>query len=259
MKMSKAAPREIIPRVQQRGKWTMTIMTGASDNHHKSLCKLLQCLRTKARRARVWVYDLGLTGNALAAVRDVVNKYPRQMQLRTFDYANEPAFVNIHTNAGHYAWKPIIIFRALQELRGTGQYGFWLDAGCRLASGLKRVHDAVARVGLWSPVSSGHIAMWTHQRTLKAMHATARDLIDNNRSGGVVAFDPEHNEARYIIGQWYTLARQKHILAPKGSSRKNHRQDQSLLSVLIAQSVRRGTLVDPPWGMLGVRVHCDIG
>lgn len=245
--------------VRSRPRWHTTVLTGASDNHHKSLCKLLQSLLVKARGARVWVYDLGLTAGPRGLVQAIVNKHPRRLELRTFDYDNEPAFVNIHQNAGHYAWKPIIIFRALQELRGSGQYGFWLDAGCRLASGLQRVRDAVARVGLWSPVSSGHVAMWTHHRTLKALHATAQDRMDNNRSGGVVAFDPDHNQARYIIGQWYALARQKHVLAPKGSSRKNHRQDQSLLSVLIAQAVRRGALVDPPWGMLGVRVHCDIG
>ena len=67
--------------------------------------------------------------------------------------------------------------------------------------------------------------------------------------------DYANQEAREIIHKWKELALVKECIAPVGSNRSNHRQDQSILSILIYQSTLWQKMAT---SLLGVKVHQDI-
>jgi hypothetical protein len=55
-------------------------------------------------------------------------------------------------------------------------------------------------------------------------------------NGAVVAFDTK--KTQHIIDEWYSCALNKDCIAPVGSNRSNHRQDQAILTYLTAREGR---------------------
>ena len=228
-----------------------TIVTGASDNHFRTLVQLIRSIQEYEAKTHLIVYDLGLSAehrNDLAKMRGV--------NLRTFEFDRYPSYFKIDNGcAGHYAWKPTIIADVMNERKGIV---LWLDAGCKVTGPLQAIRKLAVTLGLYTPGSSGTIDDWTHKLTLKRMFACTDITREKNRAGGIVAVHHEHKHARDLIQKWKACALQKSIIAPAGSSRENHRQDQSVLSVLVAQAVQCGTLRRIPRGYLNFSVHNDI-
>lgn len=208
----------------------MLLLTGASQNHSKSLVALLESVKKHEPTLSVRVYDLGLGKD-----RDIVEQvgYP----IAVFPYDRYPDYVDITKNAGEYAWKPIIISTVLEQEKTDI---LWLDGGCLLKEPLKRPREEIASTGIWSPISQGDIEYWTYPSVLHEMAVTSKVRRMHNRSGCIVGVSYKSLEARRIIHQWGQKSRIPKFICPKGSSRKNHRQDQSVLSILMAQSVSRG-------------------
>ena len=86
------------------------------------------------------------------------------------------------------------------------------------------------------PRSSGTVREWTHKGMLKAMPPTEEFLDKPNRKGGVVLFDTRRAGVLKLLQCWTDCALDKNCIAPEGSSRKNHRQDQAALTILVYQS-----------------------
>src|SRR5207237_1514838 len=76
--------------------------------------------------ARVEGYDLGLTGDEIRAL-------PRWsgLSVHRFNYAAYPPHLDIATNAGEYAWKPVIVADVVDRVRASGVPDdvLWSDAG----------------------------------------------------------------------------------------------------------------------------------
>ena len=51
-----------------------------------------------------------------------------------------------------------------------------------------------------------------------------------------MVIDDKKNEK--IINEWAKFSKNKDVIAPKSSSRKNHRQDQSILNILVHQNLK---------------------
>jgi hypothetical protein len=107
-----------------------------------------------------------------------------------------------------------------------------------------------------SPRSSGIIRDWAHPACVRALGIGDKVMNNPNLSGGVVGFHLADPHARKLAARWLRWAHDRAIIAPNGSSRENHRQDQTLLSILIAQTsfgaCQRHDLAD-----LCVTVHQD--
>lgn len=229
----------------------MLIVTGCSQNHLVPQLKMLRTVAKHEPDTDVWVYDLG--GLDDRDRQAVLEANPRAT-VRRFDYSQYPQYFDITKNAGEYAWKPTILYAALKEHGGVVM---WLDAGCNLVAPLDRVRDEVRRVGFYSPVSNGRIEHWTHPETSRRLHTTREDRARvENLSGGVVCADWRHPVARQLVCRWACLSAHKAVIAPRGSSRDNHRQDQAVLTGLVADAQRAGRLArDLARKMLGVTVH----
>jgi hypothetical protein len=203
----------------------MTIITGASSNHFSCLLNLLGSIRCCEPDMSVIVYDLGLNEQEKSIVKGAFH-------LRTFDFSLYPPWVDIRVDRGHYAWKPIIISDALDEFGGIV---LWLDAGDLLLRPLQGLREAIERNGVVTPISPRRIKDWTHPGTLRFLNVAESDYEKKNRNGAIVGFDQRIKWASDLAHRWKQCALIKECIAPEGSSRKNHRQDQAVLSILYYQ------------------------
>jgi len=208
----------------------LTIVAGASSNHFQCLGNLLHTIKVFEPEATTIVYDLGLTESES---REVSSKC---MELRKFNFEKYPPHVNIQIDRGQYAWKPILISEVISERRGLTLY---LDAGDLLLSKLSKVREILTSEGFFSPVSFGQIGEYTHPGTVSFLRADDELLSRRNRNGAIVGFNADIPAMVELAERWKECALTKECIAPEGSNRSNHRQDQSVLGILTYQFQQR--------------------
>lgn len=236
----------------------LIVVTAASSNHFGPLLYLLRSLR--ALRARVECYDIGLTPAEVAAL-----PHWDGFLYHKFDGAAHPAHMNVAINAGEYAWKPVIVADVIDRVRAAGHADdvLWADAGTFVDT-LEPMADRIrASRGLWVRRSSGTMRQWTHPLMFAYLGADAaaygaRPNADATLVGfatGSGSADVRESVYRDVVQPWKACAIAKDCIAPPGSSRGNHRQDQAVLSYLVHRA-------GYPFAVetretLGVRCKCD--
>jgi hypothetical protein len=137
---------------------------------------------------------------------------------------------------------------------------FWCDAGNILNStSIVLLQDIVNTNKLYSPVSSGTLKMWTHPKMLDYFSINnIHPILNNmNRNGAQFGFLITDKEIQEFVTQFDECARQKECIAPEGSNRSNHRQDQALFTILyynFFQTHPQYTINDT----YVCEIHCDI-
>jgi hypothetical protein len=233
-------------------------VTAASSNHAGPLRFLLESLRRLD--ASVDCYDLGMTAGE-------VRTLPRwdRLTLRPFNYAAYPPHLDVAVNAGEYAWKPVIVADVVDRTRarGDGEDVLWCDAGSYFHD-LQPMADRIrASGGLWVRRSSGTMREWTHPLTLAYLHADVQAFADRpNADATLIGFATGHPDLavrervyREVVAPWKICALAKDCIAPPGSSRKNHRQDQAVLSYLVHRAGY--AIAADTQSAIGVRCKCD--
>tara|TARA_Y100000768_G_C23982699_1_gene686807 strand:+ start:469 stop:1692 length:1224 start_codon:yes stop_codon:yes gene_type:complete len=205
------------------------IIVSASDNQfYDSLLQLIESINNFEPKAKIIIYDIGLTNEQF----DSLNKN-KTIELRKFNFSNYPKFIGERDEFGKlgaYAWKPTIIYEVLQEEKN--EIVLWLDAGNKLTGVLKRLKKVITYNNFYSPLSSGNLSDWCHLNTLEYFNVQ-EDLYKNpNLTGGLVGFNSSNHDARELAKKWFQYSNIEECIAPDGSDRNNHRQDQSLLSIL---------------------------
>jgi hypothetical protein len=234
------------------------VVTAASSNHFGPLRYLLESLR--ALKARVECFDLGLTPEEARAL-------PRWdgVFYHKFDYAAYPPHLDVGVNAGEYAWKPVIVATVAKGLCASPAPNdlLWADAGTYFHS-LDPIAGAIQESsGVWLRRSSGTMREWTHPGMFASLGEDEARFADlPNADATLVGFATGHRSAdvraavhRDIIAPWRACALRKECIAPAGSSRRNHRQDQAVLSYLVHKAGHR--FADATHRALGIRCKCD--
>lgn len=114
----------------------------------------------------------------------------------------------------------------------------WVDAGDRFKTSLSLTSTLswISEHGFASRASSGTVSQWTHEGTLRYLGVPTSDPMVNgqNCDGSAVGF----SMGKYVelARPWYECAVTRQCIAPEGSNRSNHRQDQAALTVLAALS-----------------------
>jgi hypothetical protein len=215
------------------------VVTAASSNHAGALVQMLASLRRLD--ARVECYDIGMTAEEVA-------RLPRWdgMAYHRFEYEAYPPFMHVSVNAGEYAWKPVIVAEVVERARAADPPCdvLWADAGCYFHA-LQPMAERLARTdGLWVRRSVGAMREWTHPGMFAYLHADpdafggkpnadATLVGFATGSGATAARDAVY---RGVVLPWKACAMEKDCIAPAGSSRRNHRQDQAVLSYLVHQA-----------------------
>jgi hypothetical protein len=131
----------------------MHIVTGASQNHFKSLCQFLNSLQT-AHLMNTHVWDFGISAESLAHLE--VSFKNKGVRIHRFPFEEYPDYFAIEKEAGQYAWKPVAIYLTALEVR-EGVL-LWCDAGNRRDGPLENVRIVIRSQGVYSPISAGTAA-----------------------------------------------------------------------------------------------------
>jgi len=229
------------------------LVTAADKTHFKSLLQFLTSAHKYEADSFIIVYDLGFQENQKNEIR---NRF-KSVELRPFLYEHYPDYFNIKINAGEYAWKPIIIKSVMDEFKSSI---CWMDAGNIITSKLTKIRKVIDAVGLYSPQSAGSVKEWTHPKTLAYLNASNQLLEKINLCASCVCVNYHNHHARRLINQWADYALKKDCIAPNGSDRSNHRQDQAVLTLLFHQSgLAKHYLSNPNFlRYLDLKIHQDI-
>jgi Protein of unknown function (DUF1647) len=197
----------------------VVFVTAASENHYKSLLNLIKSVDTFCPGTKMIVYDLGLNGKPV----------PNHVIYRNFNYEAYPSWIHVHQPcAGQYAWKPIMIDEVCQE----GGIVVWCDAGNLITRPIDWLVSFVKRFGIYTPTSEGPLTHLCHTNTLDLIGVPHDKRMFPNRNAACIAIDTSNHLAMDLLRQWKLYSLDKNVIAPCGSDRSNHRQDQSVLSCL---------------------------
>lgn len=225
----------------------LTIVTGASSNHFKSLLQLLESIY-QYEKADVVVWDLGLTPDEAT---ELLNKFPTIKHYK-FDYSKYPDYFSIA--AGENAWKAAVI----QEIYAISKFNLlWLDAGCVIDHRLNTIRYLIKMYGFYCPFSQGTIEQWTHKNTINYFKLTRNIKNKYLLSSGIVGCNKKSKKSKLILSEWYKHSFTRDAIAPIGSNRQNHRQDQSLLSILFYKYFRKNPFLCRY--LYNIKTHRDIG
>jgi len=245
------------------------ITTGSSSNHYKSLKQLIRSFldvyHEDDSMTQMIVFDLGLTEEQwLELSRELSSN---KIVYKKFEFEKYPDYFAIEKNAGEYAWKPAIIHSLMTEFTTETQPEilFWMDAGNKLVEKMDVIIEFVRKNKIYSDRSAGNIIDWTHPTTLRYMGVDndSELLNEGNCNGACYGFYLGEEWVRDFIREFYRLAITKECIAPEGSSRNNHRQDQSVFSILFVKYQRmygfeRSNCFDlKRWCYPGYAVHQD--
>jgi hypothetical protein len=209
----------------------LTIVTGASQNHSKSLKQFLGTIKNIKVSYQCYVYDLGLEKETFEDLKKI---YP-DFIYRTFDYSKYPDYFNIKINAGEYAWKPVIIEEVCKEVK-TGIL-LWSDSGNKIVSNLVNLYKVILNQGIYSGTSEGFIPWLMYPKTLdyiQEKYSIEKDFFigKTNKNAAYLGFNLDSEEVQSFIHRFSDCAQHKECIAPEGSHRMNHRQDQAVFTAL---------------------------
>jgi len=232
-----------------------TIITGASANHFCPLKSFLYAIHEKIKESqtniRIIVYDLGLSEKQNKELGNLQEKgYLTKVKL--LDWSKYPSFWNISIARGEYGWKPGMIYETSQSYPGVL---IWLDSGTKVDTKFFENIDKFLdeNDGFVSPSSPGLMINWTHPGVYDYFNDD-HTKYDNlpNCNGASIVFDTKRTQS--LIDSWYECALERDCIAPPGSSRVNHRQDQALLTYFAA---REGRICNKDRDEFGFHTHDD--
>ncbi|ORX82158.1 hypothetical protein K493DRAFT_361562 [Basidiobolus meristosporus CBS 931.73] len=235
-----------------------TIVTAASSNHFCPLLAFVYALHgtTKmlppAERPRVVVYDLGLSTAERAKLDRVVNRGFAQ-EIVTLNFTQYPTFWNIHLRRGEYAWKTGIIHEVAKKHGGVV---LWMDSGNRVTPQyLPQVVEYINANGFYSPTSQGQMKDFTHPGLFAYFGDSAKRYGTlKNCNGAFIGFDTQNSTVmNKLMLPFFECGLKQPCIAPKGSSRANHRQDQSVFTYLVVSNGWRCQRDPIP----GMKIHQD--
>jgi len=220
-------------------------VTGSDSSHFKSAVNCIKSIKRNSHPSVIIFWDLGCSREEILAIKSL------GVTLKTFPYKDYPSFYNIKVDAGKYAWKSAVIKKTVSEYKLPT---IWFDAGNILKSPLKILATLEIK-GFYSPYSVGKVKRWTFPSVLNHFSSIANIAESRNLNGACICFHPSNKTAMELLQHWERLSNDINFIAPDGSSRLNHRQDQSLLTLL---AYKYNLVKNMPHGYLDFSIHNDI-
>ena len=225
------------------------LMTGATDNHALGSFNCMYSMILANPYASIVYINYGLEEKHLQLLKShFISIHQIHSKLRSdailgyreFNWDNFPSWIRLIGNQeqrGGYAWKMVAYSDVVFEWRGVVG---WLDGGSIIIDSLNREMTAVRQFGVFSPSSAGRIETWVHNDTLDYMkehHYIGNVDMKRVMSCGGHLFTYWNNETvmnRFMYPYRECAFTQK-CVTPKRANMRNHRQDQAVVSVLLAE------------------------
>jgi len=215
------------------------IITAADDRYINTLKNFIESFTLDMNK--LIVYNLGLNDENNNIIYELNKIY--SFCFKKFEYENYPDHVDIKKYNGlfcSYAFKPIIIYNEANNIINEGKNIIWMDSANRFDKhSIEMICSAVIKIGIYSPIA-------VNANTIETIELNHIDCINHYnisheehiqllpfRSANLIAINYKSSCGFSILNDWYQASLNKNIISPNNSSRNNHRQDQSILSILM--------------------------
>tara|TARA_B100001093_G_C26852783_1_gene1025917 strand:- start:3297 stop:4004 length:708 start_codon:yes stop_codon:yes gene_type:complete len=211
----------------------LTLVTGADTRKYfnylkQNLNNVINVGKNKNIDIQIIVYNLGMSDDELNQIKSF-----EYVMVKNFDFNKYPEHVSLEKYYGvncSYAWKPIIIHEVCEEYGGLVH---WMDTR-NLYFDFNNLIKILQENYIYTPTSSGSVQRWTYPTTLKYMNGS-KYRNHQMRNAAVVGVNYDIDWVKTFIKKWKDLALVKECICPENSNRINHRQDQSVLTLLYYQ------------------------
>lgn len=206
------------------------IATAADKRYFRTLLQLIYTYKRTGEyeNSDMICYDLGFTEEQVRYLENLSGELP-QFQMRKFRFDQEPEHAKL--NQKTYSWKPTIIKELFFEMKRTV---LWADSATVIMRRLDPIWEMVRKHDNYVPISGmSELSRWTHPDTLEYMKVPKEWYTVNNRCGGLCAFNYESEDMHWLISEWARFASIKECIKPEGADVTNHRDDQSILTILL--------------------------
>jgi hypothetical protein len=218
------------------------IITGANDSYILTMIDfILSYKNLNSSPQTLIVYDLGLKHENIETLMKIQTQY--NFIFKKIDYSLYPEYVDLNKFNGlycSYAFKPIIIYNEANNIDNKNITLIWMDIANRFnIDALNQIYACVKKYGIYTPVSNINGSIETielnHPKMIElfGLSPDEHTKLLNTVSANLIGMDYSNIVAKFIIDEWYHKSLIKEFIMPVGSSRNNHRQDQSVLSVII--------------------------
>ncbi len=190
-------------------------------------------------------FDLGLMNEhkdiVLQKTNQLISKEHIKFKYNFFDFSKYPEWVNINNNVGQWAWKAQCILEVMNSIEDySSSYLFWCDSCNIVVNNLSELQDFLNTNGIFSNRTPGFIYNWCHQKCIEYFineKMIRQELLDfivygQMRNGAISCYYLGFDWVREFIREYAHYSLVKEAIYPDSSSRDNHRQDQSVLSIL---------------------------
>ncbi|WP_428235789.1 DUF1647 domain-containing protein [Gracilimonas sp.] len=216
------------------------IISAADERYFRSFLQLYHSyIQTEEFKNSGFIfYDIGLNSEQRVYLKELQSKSGHNLASHKFDFENYPEFVKLKYKT--YSWKTIIIQEVINQREANI---LWLDSANIILKNLKPIWSVLSETGSYVPFSgSGTLDEWTVQETLDYMNVPQHWYGKRNRAGNTCGFSYSNKVIREVIEKWRDLALIKECIKPEGANRSNHRDDQSLLSILLMEAAEKDNL-----------------
>lgn len=216
------------------------IITAANERYFLNVKQLIYTFKRSKeyQNSTLIFYDLGLRTNQIHEIRRYEMEFEGKLLYRYFKFEDYPDFVRPQHNT--YSWKPILLYLTSIEL--TGNF-LWMDSANCILKNLRPVWDIIEEKQTYAPISgSGTLKEWTVQKTLDFLNVPSHYYDQPNRAGNTFGFSNRSEVIKELLFKWKELALIKECIRPEGANRSNHRDDQSLLTILLLEQEEKGNL-----------------
>lgn len=231
----------------------LTIVSAADYTHFDSSINLFQTLEKFESKSNYVFYDLGLK----VEQKNEFKKKFKDVIYIDFNFEAYPDFLSQKdqdNKLGWYGWKPLIIKECVQKFDDSNI--LWLDSGCIITKPLNLVRKVLNTKGIFVASSVGKIFEWTHKTSINTLNLPKKYLKKNNFAGGIFGINPNNFKNLELLNLWVEFAMKKNALFPEGSSRRNHRHDQSILTMLLYIN-KANRFTTRSLNIFGIKVHND--
>jgi hypothetical protein len=206
----------------------MVIVSGADSKYFEALQNLAASVKFWSPKRKLVVYNLGMTTDELAQVNSWSNLYKLHWE------SGIPGSYPPHVHELHnYAWKSIIINETVHLYRSI----FWLDAGATFTGPVTPIQEIIQQHGIFLVTGQDEdMKLKSHPATYQWFGYDKKTLsIGPHFAGGIQGHVYPSRYIDTIVVRNARCALDPNCIAPPGSNLRNHRYDQTSLSILAYQ------------------------
>ena len=132
-----------------------------------------------------------------------------------------------------------------------------MDAGDFVTKPLIMLKKIISNYGFYSPLSNGYLKQWTFKKTLDALDVKNSLYRKRMLNAAIVGINTKNLKYMNLFEEWKNLSYNKNIILPEGAGKNNHRWDQSILTILFYQKIKK-LFFPRTHKLFGVLTHQDI-